>query len=363
VLVRARLLRQGGRLAEAEALLRKNRERMDPGTRARASSELGQIYDREGRFDEAMAAWQEAKALLVTEAKPHAYQLQVMRDRLRRLREGLSAERLAEWRGMAGELMPARRVALLGGHPRSGTTLLEQVVDAHAEVISAEETELFHDDAYLVVARGAANEEDMLGILSGAGRERLQAARENYFARAGQFLGEAVGARLLLDKNPSVTFLLAAFVRVFPEARFLIALRDPRDVCLSCYMQSVPLNQASSAWLSLEGTVKEYGELMTMWLTLKPWLAGQALEVRYEEMVEDLPTVARRTLDFLGLTWDERVLGFDAHARQKAVRSPTYADVTRPVFKTAVGRWRNYQKYFEPHLAALEPFVQALGYG
>jgi hypothetical protein len=72
--------------------------------------------------------------------------------------------------------------------------------------------------------------------------------------------------------------------------------------------------------------------------------------------------VARRTLDFLGVPWDARVLGFDAHARQKVVRSPTYADVTKPVYKRAVGRWRNYQKYLEPHLEKLAPFVKAFGY-
>jgi hypothetical protein len=99
-----------------------------------------------------------------------------------------------------------------------------------------------------------------------------------------------------------------------------------------------------------------------MWLTIKSWLGGRAIEVRYEDMVNDLPAVARRTLNFLELPWDDRVLGFDAHARQKAVRSPTYADVTKPVFKTAVGRWRNYQKYLEPHLPLLEPLAKELGY-
>jgi len=86
------------------------------------------------------------------------------------------------------------------------------------------------------------------------------------------------------------------------------------------------------------------------------------LEVRYEDMVEDLESVARRTLDFLGAQWDARVLGFDEHARQKIVRSPTYADVTKPVYKRAIGRWRNYQKYLEPHLSKLESFARAFGY-
>jgi len=86
------------------------------------------------------------------------------------------------------------------------------------------------------------------------------------------------------------------------------------------------------------------------------------IEVRYEDMVDDLESVARKTLDFLDVPWDERVLGFDKHAREKVVRSPTYADVARPVYKSARGRWRNYQKYLEPHLEKLEPFVKAFGY-
>jgi hypothetical protein len=93
-----------------------------------------------------------------------------------------------------------------------------------------------------------------------------------------------------------------------------------------------------------------------------PKLPQPVLEVRYEDMVQDLEPVARRTLEFLGVSWDPKVLGFDEHARQKAVRSPTYSDVTKKVFKTAVGRWRHYQKFFEPHLARLEPLLKKLGY-
>jgi len=101
---------------------------------------------------------------------------------------------------------------------------------------------------------------------------------------------------------------------------------------------------------------------MGIWRTLKPLLPGRYLEVRYEDMVDDLPSVARQTLEFLGVPWDDRVLGFYEHARKKMVRTPTYADVTQPVYKRAMGRWRNYQKYLEPHLEKLEPFVKAFGY-
>ena len=86
-----------------------------------------------------------------------------------------------------------------------------------------------------------------------------------------------------------------------------------------------PLNPATASFMTLEGTADHYAESMSMWRTLKPMLTGRYLEVRYEEVVENLEPVARRTLEFLGLPWDDRVLGFDAHARKKMVRSPTYA--------------------------------------
>ena len=167
-----------------------------------------------------------------------------------------------------------------------------------------------------------------------------------------------------------MTLLIPAFIRVFPEIKLLVALRDPRDACLSCFMQPFwTLNQTTSdysmdisAYVTIQGTIEEYASLMDVWRTIAPLIKNPCLEVRYEDMVNDLESVARRTLDFLEVPWNASVLEFDEHARQKVVRSPTYADVTKPVFKTAVGRWRNYQKYLEPHLARLEPFVKAFGY-
>jgi hypothetical protein len=191
----------------------------------------------------------------------------------------------------------------------------------------------------------------------------LQQARATYFRFMELSLSQPIGERLLIDKNPSLTFLIPALIRVFPEIKLLVALRDPRDVCMSCFMQPFfQLGQTSSAYLTLEGTAEEYLSVMGVWRAIAPLMKNPFLEVRYEDMVDDLEAVARRTLDFLGVPWDAKVLGFDEHARQKVVRSPTYADVAKPVFKTAVGRWRNYQKYLEPHLSKLEPFAKAFGY-
>lgn len=362
LLARAKLNRQTGRLGEAEQSLRSALPSFEPVIRAQGWYELGGILDRQGRYDEAMAAFLEAKALLRPNAARHVYELQVMRTRLKTLRENLTAELLQRWFDFSKELQPPRRIALLCGHPRSGTTLLEQVVDSHPDVVSAEETDIFHDDAYMPLTRSLPDDAPMLSVLESAQAGALQKSRQNYSGSVDKLLGKPVGSRLLLDKNPSLTFLIAPFIRVFPETKFLVALRDPRDVCLSCFMQALPLNQAASAFLSLEGTVEEYAALMSMWRTLAPLMPNPHIQVRYEDMVDDLESSSRRTLEFLGIPWDTQVLRFDEHARKKTVRSPTYADVTKPVFKTAVGRWRNYQKYLEPHLEKLAPFAKAFGY-
>jgi tetratricopeptide (TPR) repeat protein len=362
LLLRAQLDRQKKQLDNAEKRLRAFPANAETATRISAKYELGNVLDRKGQYDEAMAIFLEAKALLRPQTERAAAELKVMRTRINYLTANVSSEQLQQWFESANSLPVQGRLALLGGHPRSGTTLLEQVIDSHPDVVSAEETEIFYNDAYGPLLQGHPADTAMYLALGNAKPDQLQQARQNYFRAVELSLGQPVAGRLLIDKNPSYTFLIPAFVRIFPETKFLIALRDPRDVVLSCFMQNIPLNQVGAAYLSLGSAAGEYAALMGTWQTIKPCLRNPYLEVRYEDMVEDLESVARKTLDFLGVPWDAKVLGFDEHARQKTVRSPTYADVTQPVYKRAVGRWRNYQKYLEPYLEQLEPFVKAFGY-
>ncbi len=364
LLVRARLDRLAGRLDQAESALRPLLGQTDPNswsTRIRGWYELGAILDRQGRYDEAMAALLKAKELLRPSAAQYIASQQSVHEHLKEAAKDISAEVLRKWFDLGEALRPPHRLALLCGHPRSGTTLLEQVLDSHQDVLSAEETPIFFE-TYLGLKHGFPDGASMLSVLESASADKLQQSRESYFRYTECFLDQAVGDRLLIDKNPSLTALIPAVIRVFPETKFVVAQRDPRDVCLSFFMQPLPLNLTTGAYLSLEGTVDEYISLMSIWTAMAPRMSNPYLAVRYEDMVEDLESVSRRTLEFLGLPWDDRVLNFDEHARKKLVRSPTYADVAKPVFKGAVGRWRNYQKYFEPWLEKLEPFVSAFGY-
>ena len=362
-LVQAKVLRRRKQLAEAESILRSviHRPAEDAWTTAQLGYELGQNLDQQGRYDEAMAAFVDAKKKLsVTSGKTFG---QAWAAEKQRLAEATPAylEMLRRVRANPVAQPAPQRIAFLVGHPRSGTTLLEQVLDTHSDVISSEETVIFTREAILPQFRNLTTQQ-MIEVLENPKNEAQHKARINYFRLTENFLGTPVAGRLLIDKNPSLTSHIPAITRIFPETRFLVALRDPRDVCLSCFMQPIPVNPVSYAYLSLADTATEYASLMGFWLTIRDQLATPWLEVRYEDMVNDLEPVARRTLEFLGLPWDDRVLAFHQHVKTKIVRSPTYADVGKPIYKSAKGRWLNYAKHLEPQLAQLEPFVKAFGY-
>jgi hypothetical protein len=239
---------------------------------------------------------------------------------------------------------------------------LEQVVDGHPEVTSADELQVMSEMVYVPMGRNAAQKESVLDALDRASATELNNLRQVYFKTMEGALREPIGGRLLLDKNPEMTMLLPLVARVFPEMRILFALRDPRDVVISCFMQRLPLNPVSVHYLTLEGTARKYATTMRAWLKIREMLRNPWIEVRYEDTVADLEQQARKVLSFLNLPWNDAVLEFHSRAQRKHVHSPTYAAVTKPVYSSSIGRWRNYQAQLSPYLNILQPFIEAFGY-
>jgi hypothetical protein len=329
--------------------------------RSDAWYELGKLHDRDGDFDAAMQAFVSAKTLL----QPQAATFQKERDFLRRrhatMLQQLTPEHFRRWHE-AGPASRRRSIGLLTGHPRSGTTLLEQVLDGHTQLVSADEHLVMGEMVFRPLAAGEPRHIPTPDGLDRTPVKTLVELRDEYWNKTEGLFGEPIGARMLLDKNPSLSYLLPVVCRVFPEIKVLFALRDPRDVVVSCFMQRMPINAISACYLTLEETAAKYADVMRYWLQMRPQLCCAWQEVRYEDTVADLPAQARRTLDFLGLPWQESVVDFHQHAQTKRVRSPTYQDVTRPIYSHALGRWRNYTKYMEPVLKTLEPYLEVFDY-
>ncbi len=326
-----------------------------PYVRYACRYELAQILDRTDRFDEAMTLLAEAKELVrgLTDTRLMLEAYDQGADSARRFTQNLPANILDTWAELfpPSNREPVPRLAFLGGHPRSGTTLLEQVLDAHPEVAALDEP-----TAFLHVLQPEFHNSKELSAA------RINALRRLYAGALLQEVGPGAEGKLLVDKNPSPTARLPVWLRVLPELRVLIALRDPRDVVLSCYFQNIPLNAANVNFLSLDRVAKHYADVMDVWLAARQWTGFAWLETRYEDMVASLETEGRRVTGFLGLTWDPQQATFYEKSRQKQLYSPTYQDVTRPVYARSVGRWRAYEKHLAPILPALEPYCRVFGY-
>jgi len=363
-LMMARLLRRRKDESATETLLRdlSVHEQAHPLVRAQAWAEIAQLLDRQGEFDPAMEAMLRCKAILREHEAPIRNESETILGILREIAESLALADIQRWTE-AGSAFPARKVALLTSFPRSGTTLLEQLLDAHPGLVSSDEREAFARDIFPAMWMGTGTPKPTLAALNGIPIERLGKQRERYFAYMEGALNEPVGERMHLDKNPAFTLLLPAVLRLFPEMKLLIALRDPRDVVLSCFMQYLPLNTNSVCYLSLERTAERYAVDLGVWRRLREWLpASQWLEVRYEDTVANIERESRRSLEFLGLPWDAQVLDYRERLKTKPVASPTYEAVAKPLYTSSIGRWRNYERYFATSLRQLEPFAKAFGY-
>jgi tetratricopeptide (TPR) repeat protein len=330
-------------------------------TRAQAWYELAQLLDDQAQYDDAFHALAAAKTIMVPHATDVRHQNNETLLRNSQLIESLDKDCYERWRKVAEDDNPYRIVALTS-HPRSGTTLVEQLLDSHDQVISADEFDVFSRWVFLPIVRKFPPSTPIINILDTVPSAFRQMARATYWQQTEAILEQPFGERMLIDKNPGMMILMPVINWAFPELKMLIALRDPRDVVLSCFMQKVPLTPISCNWLCLKDAADYYARVMKTWLAVRSLTPGAWLEFRYEDVVVDLEREARKILEFLGLPWDERVLKFYEHAREKMVRSPTYEDVTQPVYQRSVGRWQHYAKHLEPVLETLQPFVKEFGY-
>ena len=332
-------------------------------TRAQAWAALASLADKQGDYEEAVRCMGKCKETQSAHAGVFQAHADVVLGNLQRFGESVTAKHLRRWREQKDLAAPVR-VAQLTGFPRSGTTLLENVLDAHSGLVSSEELQVFGRDILdsswkesHEITPPTAEAFDKIPL------PKLNHLRRRYLAAIEETLDEPIGDRVHLDKNPTHTLFIPAIVRIFPETKFLIALRDPRDVIVSCYLQYLPLNPTTTAFLTWDSTARRYALDLGMWLRLRPMLDSETwLEVRYEDVVEDMPAAARRALAFLNLRWEDSVLNYRERLAQKTVHSPTYLDVAKPVYRGAIGRWKNYAKWLEPSLPMLDRFVKEFGY-
>jgi len=274
-----------------------------------------------------------------------------------------SAQRLANW---FEDHDPAfvDRAKLIGpapvfqvGFPRSGTTLLEQMLGAHPAIETLEE-----QDAIGPIIQVIGDTPDRLSRLTSISTDEVNALRAAYWKNARRE-GPPDDGRVFVDKYPMNLVWLGPLMRIFPDAKIIFCLRDPRDCVFSAFQQRFAVNPEMYRTLEIGECAQLYDTAMR---------AGQAAMnsehsipvhiVRYEDVVADYRGVMEPLIDFLDLDWDEAITGYREMAQTKRIKTPSAPQVVKPLYASSIGKWRSYDFALEPASNILAPWVERYGY-
>lgn len=319
---------------------------------------LGNVCDKLGDNRAAMQALEIAHARQIAELRIAAP---------KRFEAGADIFPGAKWRVSEGDYQSwsalktpdaSQSPVFVVGFPRSGTTLLEQMLDAHPNLQSMDERPFFNMLSNRLEDVGIEIPRD-LGKLTQRDCDEL---RKGYLLMACSKVPRRWDARLV-DKNPMNMLWLPMIHRLFPRAKFILAVRHPCDVILSCYMQNFRAALLAAAGQSLERLAHAYVEAMESWLYHVEIFKPEVFVSRYEDLVADTPGQTCRIAEFLGLDDAERMLDFSRRAREKGyIKTPSYTQVIEPINSRGINRWQRYQGYFKPVLPIMQPMLDHWGY-
>ena len=332
---------------------------VSPVDRAQAHGLVGDIRDRQGRAAEAFAAFTAANETLRTLHAARfsgsgARTVPAMLDWLTRYFEAAPAP---AWRGVSTPRSadePTAHVFLLG-FPRSGTTLLERVLAMSPRVVASEERDTLGEPTAEFM-RGPAT----LDRLAAISPDEAALRRGAYWARVRD-LGEDPAGRVFIDKLPLNTIKLPLIAKLFPDAKVLLALRDPRDVVLSGFRQRFRVNPSMYELLTLEGAARFYAQVMRLAEVYRARFALPVLEHRYEDMIADFEGRTRAVCDFIRLDWTADMRRFAETAGHRSIATPSATQVSRGLYDGG-GQWRRYAAQLAPALPHLRPWIARYGY-
>jgi tetratricopeptide (TPR) repeat protein len=349
-----------GAIAPAETLLQKliMDPRAGPSDRSRASGLLGDVLDASGRYGEAFNAYATCNEALRQIHRRFANGTSMLAY-TRALSRAVGAIAPGQWRNQAAPPVAAddpREHVFVLGFPRSGTTLLEVILDGHPQVASLEEHELLTDGV-----RRFMREPLNLEPLAGADQNQLNALRTDYWQSVRRS-GTDVAGKVFIDKNPLNTLKLPLIARMFPRAKILFARRDPRDVVLSCFRRRFTMNPAMYELLTLHGAAAFYDAVMRFADQVRPFLGLRWRIVRHENLVADFEQELRAICEFLNLQTVAGLEDFADRIGKRERATPSTAQLARGLSPSAIGNWRHYSGALESILPVLNPWVERFGY-
>lgn len=336
-LVQVKKIKEGD--PEIEILEREAERLKGPILDSRAISlnfALGKMYDDLGQYEKGFPYYIEGCRI---KRKRFNYSMEEKEAVTQRTKNIFTKEFIAQNRGRGHD--DATPIFVLG-MPRSGTTLTEQIIASHPSVFGAGE---LPDLSRMMFSDNSSFLDKIQGLKPGD----LASWGRRYAESIRRFSADAPH---ITDKMPGNYHYLGFIPLILPRAKIVHVSRHPLDTCLSCFTRSFSHGQANTYDLTEIGhAYKCYKDLMDHWQAVLP--EGSFYNIRYETLVDDTENEARKLIEYCGLEWDESCLAFYKNTRK--IRTASVTQVRQPIYKTSKERWRNYEKFLGPLIAALGP--------
>ncbi|TCM19440.1 tetratricopeptide repeat protein [Novosphingobium sp. PhB165] len=317
----------------------------------RVAQVRGILFDRMGQPDEAFAAFAEMNAINLEQPSQPGVLARLHREGVARDSALLTPEWAAGWSASPSSDRPAP--VFLLGFPRSGTTLLDTMLMTAPDTLVLEEEDIIGQ---------IEHELGGMEVLPSLDEEAIRAARARYFERVAGF-GPLGPETMVIDKHPLHLNQVPTILRLFPDAKFVLALRHPCDVLLSCFITNFRTNPAMSNFLALDTAAEFYDMSFAYWTKARAIFDMSVRTVVYERLVADQARELEPLFDWLGLPWQGEDFDHrDAARARGVVRTASYAQVTEAVYTRAAGRWRRYERHLASVFPTLKPWVEGFGY-
>jgi len=314
-----------------------------PADHANAGFGLGKVLEARGDYDGAFEAWDRANAARRRQVGP--YDRDALVKRVDRLIAQFSASFLQARRSWGHS---SSRPVFVLGMPRSGTTLVEQILSAHPDVHGYGELTELARVAKEEMPKRAGSMQRWPEVAAALRPETVRSAAGDYLASVLE--RHPTSAAKLVDKAPTNFFYIGLIALLFPKAGIVWCRRDPRDICTSIYSENFGLSQTHATDLADIGFFyRQHMRVMRHWVEA---VGSQIYHCRYEDLIADPEGQSRKLVEAMGLPWDERCLRF--HEGDRPVLTPSRWQVRSPIYAGAIGRWKRYEKHLGPLLHALE---------
>ena len=312
----------------------------------------GQLFDAAGEYDSAFEAFSRMNQLLSEDPVEPLRLAAAARSGLARRLELTTAEWIASW--AAPLLQPdGRSPVFLVGFPRSGTTLLDTMLMGHPDIQVLEERPAL---ARLETEIGG------LGAIAGLDTAGVRAAQGRYFEIVSEYADVRPGT-LLIDKAPLALNRAVLVHRLFPDAQFILSLRHPADVILSCFTTAFALTPPMANFLKLDTAAEFYDLTFRTWENARSLLPLKVQTVHYEQLIASPESELRRVIQAIDVPWHDAVMDHQRTAQARvAIATASYAQVIEPLYARANGRWRHYRAHLDPILPTLRPWIERYGY-